>query len=45
MVEGGIIVKATNNNSTKPLLPSRASYARSLFYADNELKNFLSYLR
>ncbi|RWW65550.1 hypothetical protein BHE74_00027140 [Ensete ventricosum] len=32
MAEECIVVEATTNSSTKPLLPSRASYTRSLSY-------------
>ncbi|RWW02664.1 hypothetical protein GW17_00034234 [Ensete ventricosum] len=34
----------TTNSSTELLLPSRASYARSLFRAGDKLKSFLSCL-
>ncbi|RWV92337.1 hypothetical protein GW17_00045302, partial [Ensete ventricosum] len=38
-------VEATTNSSTKPLLPSRASYARSLSHVDDKLKSFRSCLK
>ncbi|RRT71082.1 hypothetical protein B296_00019722 [Ensete ventricosum] len=45
MTREDIIVKATTSNSTKSLLPSRASYTRNLSHVDDELKSFRSYLR
>ncbi|RRT71140.1 hypothetical protein B296_00019530 [Ensete ventricosum] len=38
-------MEATTTNNTELLLLSRASYAHSLSYIDDELKNFRSWLR
>ncbi|RZR73358.1 hypothetical protein BHM03_00023196, partial [Ensete ventricosum] len=38
-------VEATTSSSTKPLLPSRALYARSLSHVDDKLKSFRSCLK
>ncbi|RWV99335.1 hypothetical protein GW17_00037766 [Ensete ventricosum] len=35
----------TNNSNTESLLPNRMSYACSFSYANDEFKNFQSYLR
>ncbi|URE33038.1 hypothetical protein MUK42_16131 [Musa troglodytarum] len=40
MMEGGIVIEAITNSSIELLLPSRESYARSLFHADDELRSF-----
>ncbi|RWW09147.1 hypothetical protein GW17_00027379 [Ensete ventricosum] len=40
MVGGDIIVKATTNSSTEPLLPSKVSYTHSLSHTDNKLRSF-----
>ncbi|RZS27142.1 hypothetical protein BHM03_00060575 [Ensete ventricosum] len=40
-----IAVEATTNSNTEPLLPSRASYARSLSCAGDNLRSFWSCLR
>ena len=45
MTGGSVIVEVTINKSTKSLLLSKASYARSLSDDDDELKSFRSYLR
>ncbi|RRT59161.1 hypothetical protein B296_00041603 [Ensete ventricosum] len=37
-------MEATISSSTKPLLPSRASYACSLSHTNDELKSFRSFL-
>uniref|UniRef100_A0A804IV90 Uncharacterized protein n=1 Tax=Musa acuminata subsp. malaccensis TaxID=214687 RepID=A0A804IV90_MUSAM len=38
-------MEATTTSSTEPLLHSKVSYARSLSYANDELKSFRSYLK
>ncbi|RZR74057.1 hypothetical protein BHM03_00031506 [Ensete ventricosum] len=45
MTEGCIVVEATTNISTEPLLLSKVSYARSLSRATNKLRSFWSCLR
>ncbi|RWW19304.1 hypothetical protein GW17_00016651 [Ensete ventricosum] len=45
MAGGCSVVEATTNNSTEPLLPSRASYALRLSRAGNKLRSFRFYLR
>ncbi|RWW02142.1 hypothetical protein GW17_00034790 [Ensete ventricosum] len=44
MVGGGVVVEATTDSSTKPPLPSRASYACNLSHVDDELRSFRSCL-
>ncbi|RRT44025.1 hypothetical protein B296_00045722 [Ensete ventricosum] len=38
-------MEATTSSSTKPLLPSRASYTHTLYRTGDKLKSFRSYLR
>ncbi|RRT81576.1 hypothetical protein B296_00003442 [Ensete ventricosum] len=45
MAGGCIIVEATTNSNTEPLLPSKVSYTRSLYRAGNKLRSLWSCLR
>ncbi|THU44143.1 hypothetical protein C4D60_Mb02t04290 [Musa balbisiana] len=45
MTGESVIVEVTTNSSTEPLLLSRASYVRSLSYADDEFRSFRSRLK
>ncbi|RRT52636.1 hypothetical protein B296_00041155 [Ensete ventricosum] len=45
MVKGCIIVEATTNSSTKPLLLSRALYTRILSHVVDKFRSVWSYLR
>ncbi|RWV91187.1 hypothetical protein GW17_00046541 [Ensete ventricosum] len=44
MARGCIIVEATTNSSIEPSVHNRVSYTRSLFFTNDKLKSFRSFL-